>query len=191
MTVYVVLLRGVNVGGHRRVSATDLRAAAADVGLRDAATYATSGNLVATSDGGSTGADGAAHPSAELSAALSAALAARVGGDVPLVVVPAARWADLVAANPFPAAARDDPGHLQLHLGPEPVDDDGVARLAATHDGPESLATARGALYVHYTAGIGRSRLSSARLDRATATWTTGRNWRTVLRLLQMTGLTP
>ncbi|GAA4731961.1 DUF1697 domain-containing protein [Isoptericola chiayiensis] len=187
MTVYVVLLRGVNVGGHRRVSAADLRAAAAGVGLRDAATYATSGNLVATSEGGSTGADGVARLEVEL----TAALAARVGDAVPLAVVPAARWADLVAANPFPAVARDDPGHLQLHLGPEPVDDDGVARLAAAHDGPEHLATAHGALYVHYTAGIGRSRLTSARLDRATGPWTTGRNWRTVLRLQQMTGLTP
>ncbi|WP_278236751.1 DUF1697 domain-containing protein [Isoptericola sp. AK164] len=185
MTSYVVLLRGVNLGPHRRVAAADLRAAAAEAGLRDARTYATSGNLVASS-----GTD-APDDAPGVAAGVGAALAATLGAPVPLLAVSAARLTHLVAANPFPGPAQDDPSHLQLHLGPDPVDADGVARLAADHDGPERLATADGALFVHYPDGIGRSRLTSARLDRATGTWTTGRNWRTVLRLRGMTDDTP
>ncbi|WP_402464198.1 DUF1697 domain-containing protein [Isoptericola aurantiacus] len=180
MTTYVVLLRGVNVGGNRRVSAADLRSAAADAGLHDARTYATSGNLVATSGTTSDGGE------AQVARKVAAALGGLVGADVPAVALPAQRLAALVAANPLPGPATDDPAHLQLHLGPDPVDADGVARLAATHDGPEVLATAEGALYVHYVAGIGRSRLTATAIDRAAGTWTTARNWRTTLRLLAM-----
>ncbi|MDO8144273.1 DUF1697 domain-containing protein [Isoptericola sp. 178] len=177
MTSFVVLLRGVNIGSNRRVGAADLRAAASAAGLTGARTYATSGNLVATADGGD---------AEDVAARTANALAAALGTEVPLLALSAARLAHLVAANPFPDAARDDPSHLQLHVGPTAVDEEGVARLAADHDGPERLATRGGALFVHYPAGIGRSRLTSARLDRATGTWTTGRNWRTVLRMEAM-----
>jgi uncharacterized protein (DUF1697 family) len=185
VTTYVVLLRGVNVGGHRRVPAADLRAAAEDAGLRDALTYANSGNLVAA-DGAPPDDASQDAPPPDVVEALSTALAGRVGSVVPLLVVTAARLARLVAAVPFPDAARDDPARLQLHLGPRDVDDDALARLAAQYDGPELLATAEGALYVHYVDGLGRTRLSGPRIDRAAGTWTTGRNWRTVTRLADL-----
>jgi uncharacterized protein (DUF1697 family) len=178
ITTYVVLLRGVNLGPHRRVSADDLRSAAADAGLDDARTHATSGNLVAAAPAGASADD--------VAATVSAALAERVGAEVPAVALDAGRLAAIVAANPFPAAARDDPAHLQVHVGPEPVDATGIAKLDLANPGRELLAVADGVLYVHYQDGIGRSRLTTAALDRAAGTWTTGRNWNTVLRLHAM-----
>lgn len=178
ITTYVVLLRGVNLGPHRRVSADDLRSAAADAGLADARTYATSGNVVAAAPVDTSAADVAAK--------VSAALAERLGAEVPSVALDAGRLAAIVAANPFPAAARDDPAHLQVHVGQEPVDATGIARLDLANPGRELLAVVDGVLYVHYQDGIGRSRLTAAALDRATGTWTTGRNWNTVLRLHAM-----
>ncbi|WP_418277648.1 DUF1697 domain-containing protein [Isoptericola jiangsuensis] len=193
MTTYVVLLRGVNVGGNRRVPASDLRSAAADAGLHDARTYANSGNLVAAGSAVDDGA-GPDAPTADVTDvadALASALAGRVGLEVPLLVVTAARLERLVAAVPFPETAHEDPARLQLHLGPRDVDDDGLARLAARHDGPERLATAEGALYVHYVDGLGRTRLNGPRIDEAAGTWTTGRNWRTVTRLVAMANERP
>ncbi|WP_041294778.1 DUF1697 domain-containing protein [Isoptericola variabilis] len=177
---YVVLLRGVNLGPHRRVSADDLRAAATQAGLVDARTHATSGNLVVTAP------EGLRAP--DVAAKVSAALAERVGTEVPAVALDAARLAAVVEANPFPVAAQDDPAHLQVHVGPEPVDAAGIARLDLANAGRELLAVAEGVLYVHYRDGIGRSRLTSDVLDRAAGTWTTGRNWNTVRRLHAMTG---
>lgn len=177
-TTYVVLLRGVNLGPHRRVSADDLRSAAADAGLDDARTYATSGNLVVSAPAGAGAAD--------VAATVSAALAERLGTEVPAVALDAARLAAIVAADPFPAATRDDPAHLQVHVGPEPVDATAIARLDLANRGRELLAVAEGVLYVHYRDGIARSRLTASAIDRAAGTWTTGRNWNTVLRLRAM-----
>ncbi|HEX5395786.1 MAG TPA: DUF1697 domain-containing protein, partial [Candidatus Limnocylindria bacterium] len=46
VTSYVVLLRGVNVGGRARVSMAALRETCASVGCEDVATYIQSGNVV-------------------------------------------------------------------------------------------------------------------------------------------------
>lgn len=47
---YVALLRGVNVGGNRRVPQADFRAALESLGFRDVSIYINSGNAVFTSD---------------------------------------------------------------------------------------------------------------------------------------------
>jgi len=173
-TAYVVLLRGVNLGRSRRVSAADLRESAATAGLADARTYANSGNLVAT---GAPGDDAVADRVAE-------ALATHLGGDVRAVALTAERAAEILAADPFPDATADHPAQVQVHLGPDPVDAEGVARLAEGR--PERFVVAGGVLYVDYVDGIGRSRLTSAAIDRAAGAWTTARNWNTLARLVAM-----
>jgi uncharacterized protein (DUF1697 family) len=182
---YAVLLRGVNLGPHRRVSAADLRAAASDAGFADAATYANSGNLVVGIPSDLPD-EGRPPTTGDVAARITDALEARIGIEVPMVAIDDARLAAIVAANPFPAAARDDPSHLLVHVGPAPVDADEVARLDLAHPGRELLAVAEGVLYVHYVDGIGTSKLGSVQIDRASGTWTTGRNWNTIQRLLQM-----
>lgn len=173
-TAWVVLLRGVNVGGSRRVSSADLRAAAATAGLADARTYANSGNLVAV---------GAAADD-DVAGRVTAALAAQLGGDLRAVALTTERAAAVLAADPFPDAVADHPSHVQVHVSPEPVDADALARLAEGR--PERFAVIDGVLYVDYVAGIGRSRLTPALVDRAAGTWTTARNWNTLTRLVAM-----
>ena len=173
-TAWVVLLRGVNVGGSRRVSSADLREAAATAGLADARTYANSGNLVAV---------GAADDG-DVARRVAAALSDRLDGDLRVVALPAERAAAVLAADPFPDAVADRPSHVQVHLSPEPVDADALARLAEGR--PERFAVVDGVLYVDYVAGIGRSRLTPALIDKAAGTWTTARNWNTLTRLVAM-----
>ena len=47
---YVVLLRGVNVGGTHRVPKAEFQAVLEDLGFRDVLIYINSGNAVFTSD---------------------------------------------------------------------------------------------------------------------------------------------
>jgi len=173
-SAYVVLLRGVNLGPHRRVSAADLREAATAAGLADPRTYANSGNLVGTADAGDDG----------VAARVEAALSDRLGGDVRAVALAAARAAAVLEADPFPDAVADHPSHVQVHVSPEPVDADALARLV--EDRPERIAVVDGVLYVDYVVGIGRSKLTPALVDRAAGTWTTARNWNTLTRLVAM-----
>lgn len=172
-TAWVVLLRGVNVGGSRRVTSADLREAAAAARLTGARTYANSGNLVALG-----------APDDDVAARVAAALADRLDGDLRVVALTADRAAAVLAADPFPDAVADHPSHVQVHVSPEPVDADALARLV--EDRPERVAVVDGVLYVDYVVGIGRSKLTPALVDKAAGTWTTARNWNTLTRLVAM-----
>jgi uncharacterized protein (DUF1697 family) len=46
MSVYVALLRGINVGGHNKVNMSDLRDLFAELGCQDTITYIQSGNII-------------------------------------------------------------------------------------------------------------------------------------------------
>ncbi len=175
-TTYVVLLRGVNLGPHRRVTAAELRQAAHDAGLCDARTHANSGNLVAV----------APERDANVAGRVSDALEHLTGTRVPAVALSADRLDEIVAANPFRAAARTDPAHLQVHVGAQRVDEVGIARFDLSNRGRELFAVGAGALFVHYADGIGTSRVTTDDVDRAAGTRTTARNWNTITRLLTM-----
>jgi len=51
VTRYVALLRGINVGAHRRIKMADLKAALATLGHEDVATVGVSGNVALTAPG--------------------------------------------------------------------------------------------------------------------------------------------
>jgi uncharacterized protein (DUF1697 family) len=50
MTIYLALLRGINVGGHKKIKMADLKAMLTDMGLGRVQTYIQSGNVLFESD---------------------------------------------------------------------------------------------------------------------------------------------
>ena len=92
MARHVALLRGINVGGHRRISMPDLRDVLEAAGYEDVVTLLQSGNVVVKAKGSAKA----------LGPALEALIEKELGVD-PLVVV--RTHAELVIdANPFPDA---------------------------------------------------------------------------------------
>ncbi|QUW29047.1 DUF1697 domain-containing protein [Bacillus cereus] len=54
MTIYIALLRGINVGGHKIIKMADLKQAFESIGLKQVKTYIQSGNIVFKSEEGIT-----------------------------------------------------------------------------------------------------------------------------------------
>lgn len=171
----VALLRAVNVGG-RKLPMADLRALCAELGWTDAATYIQSGNVVFTADG----------KAQAVEKQLEDAIEARFGLDVPVIVRSASEWATLAASNPFARAAREEPNRLQLLVSKRPPDDDAAGKLMERAQAGESVKAAGGALWFHFPEGVGTSRLTPAMIDKACGSPSTGRNYRTVLKLQEM-----
>jgi uncharacterized protein (DUF1697 family) len=169
MTTQIALLRGINVGGNKMVAMSDLRALAARLGLRDARTLLQSGNLIFRSD--------------KQPAKLEALLEKELDG-VTVFVRNAAEWAQIVARNPFPAEAKNDPGHLLVMLLKEAKD---VTSLQAAIVGREVLRADGRQLYIVYPDGQGTSKLTNALIERKLGTRGTARNWNTVMKLAALT----
>ena len=174
MPTYIALFRGINVGGRALLSMSDLRDQFEGLGFA-AKTLLQSGNVVFRT--------GRASGTAKLERLLEAETASRFGVHVTCFVRTPAEWAQVIARNPFPAEAKRDPGHLVVtFLKTEPQSKD-VKALQAASEGPELIRPAGRELYITYPAGIGRSKLTNALIERVLGMRATGRNWNTVVKL--------
>jgi len=177
MPTLIVLLRAVNVAGSGAVAMADLRHHLSAAGYGRVRTVLQSGNIVLDAP------DGA---DAALERRLEAELGARLGLSTTVFVRDLAEWDALIAANPFPGEARRDPSHLLVLAAATPPSAEAVARLVAGHDGPERIAAGTRHLTVYYPDGIGRSKLTNARIERHLGGPVTGRNWNTVSKLREL-----
>jgi uncharacterized protein (DUF1697 family) len=152
----------------------DVRKVFEEAGLASVASQGQSGNLVFEAE-----ADG--H--ADLEKRLEKALAAQLGLATEVFVRPSRAWKAMIAANPFPDAAREDPAHLvAMALKAEPPAAAQERLDALARHGEHSRIVGVTAFLV-YPAGIADSRLVGAALDKALGVRGTGRNWNTVLKL--------
>jgi uncharacterized protein (DUF1697 family) len=177
VTTYVALLRGVNVGGNKLVAMADLRHLLDELGFASPRSLLQSGNLIFNS---------AARPAAGLERLLDTEAEKRLGLKTTFFVRTAKAWSAIIARNPFPDEARRDPGHLLvLCLRAAPAAG-AVKALAAAITGREVVRSDGKEAYIVYPDGIGRSRLTSALLDKTLGRGT-ARNWNTVLKLGALT----
>jgi uncharacterized protein (DUF1697 family) len=177
LTSYIGLLRAVNLGPHNRVAMADLREVVEVLGHVDVRTLLQSGNIVFRSD---------ARSAASLERALEQESVSRRGVTTDFFVRNAAEWRALIDANPFSKEAKSDPGHLlAVVLKSEPTSKS-VAALHASIKGREIVAAKGRCAYIVYPDGIGRSKLTSALIEKMLGTRGTARNWNTVLRLAEL-----
>jgi len=176
MPVTIFLLRAVNVGGASSLKMEPLRRIAEAQGLRHAATLLQSGNLVAAHDGGT----------AEAASKLQAAIAAEFPYAPTVIARSRSDLAEAVCANPLPLTDGQDPKWLQyIPLAAVP-ESEALESLTSTYDGPEAIALRGANLYVYYAAGIGRSKLTAALIERRLGVASTARNWNTVTKLVSL-----
>jgi len=172
----VALLRAINVGGHGKVAMADLRAMLGDLGFAAPQSLLQTGNLVFGSD----------IAGADLETLLEREAAERLGLATDFLVRSAAEWPAIVAANPFPAMARDDPSHLVVMLLKQPPEAARLEALRAWIPGRETIEAVGRELYIAYPDGIGTSKLTGAVIERRLGTRGTARNWNTVAKLVAL-----
>ncbi len=185
MPTHVALLRGINLGGHKKVAMADLRQVVASLGHADVATYIQSGNVVFSTGQSDTVA---------LALALEEVIAQTLGVQSRVVVLSREELAQVARDNPYP----DEPNHRALHAiflsgetGPEVAQRVAAAQDEVAGKGSRDTAQVIGrTIFLHTPDGYGRSDLAAALVkigQRKTDTVTgTARNWATVTKLLAM-----
>lgn len=174
MTGTVALLRGVNVGGARRLAMTDLVAVATAVGLHDPVTVLQSGNLVVADD---------LNARPDLAARLEAGLRDRLDLSTQVIVRSASALRALIAHNPFPDQAAVNGSRLQVHFLSQTAADGAAEALQSRCAAPEAMVARASELFVWSPDGVSRSRLTATQVDRLTGAVSTARNWNTLLKI--------
>jgi uncharacterized protein (DUF1697 family) len=171
---HIALLRAVNLAGINKVGMADLRDMLAGLGFDDAQTLLQSGNVVFSCGNTTT---------ASLEQTLERAAVKQLGVDTAFFVRTAKEWQAIIDANPFPREAKNDPSHLLAVILKDDVSAANVTALQKAIVGSEVVRAKGRCAYVVYPDGIGRSKLTSALIEKKLGTRGTGRNWNTVLKL--------
>ncbi|AXS40702.1 DUF1697 domain-containing protein [Breoghania sp. L-A4] len=173
----VALLRAVNVGSANQIAMKPLCARLAEHGFGPVTSHLRSGNLTVSADGGAS-----AHE-----AEIERLIRDGFGLDVAVMLRTAAEWRGLIGANPFRREAAADPAKMQLGVLKSAVSREAFETLREGYAGPERLELGDRALFMVYPDGMGRSKLTTRRIETALGTEITVRNWNTVEKLRQMT----
>lgn len=172
---WVVLLRGINVGGNNPVPMKALRVDLEAAGFEGVQTYIQSGNVVLRAS---------STDAAEVSARVADVIEERHGHRPAALALAAS---DLIAArdrNPFPES-EEAPRHIHLFfLGSRPEEPD-LEGLEAARSETERFQLDGRVFYLFAPDGIGRSKLA-AKAERLLGVPATARNWRTVRKLCDM-----
>jgi len=177
MPIYIAMLRGINVGGHKIIKMDRLRESFCTLGFEQVQTYIQSGNVVFQ----------ARKTSAPtLSKKIEVKILADYGFPVAVVCRSADEMQKAIADNPFMGERGIDP--LKIHvlfLSDTPASSNlrKVEGLAALPDRLHGLGKE---IYFYLPNGVANSILMKKPLDRLLAVSTTARNWRTVTTLHQM-----
>jgi uncharacterized protein (DUF1697 family) len=164
----IALLRGINVGGNKKVEMARLRALLEELGYRGVRTYVNSGNVVFSGPKRSE-----KH--------LEAAIAKTFGFDVPVILRSRDELADVVTANPLRDVATDPAKHLVVFCAA-----DASTELDPADFAPETFHLRGREVFLWAPGGIGDSPVAKALANKPLGAKSTARNWRTVEKLLAL-----
>lgn len=175
MAAWIVLLRGINVGGRNALPMKELVRDLKSLGLEDVRTYIQSGNAVFRS---------ARKISNKLHTRIATTIEHRHGFRPQVLILSADELRQAVESNPFPEA-EDEPKTLHLFFLASTPSAPDIELLTQAKSPAERFHLTNRVLYLHAPEGIGRSKLV-AKIENALGVAVTARNWRTVLKLIDM-----
>jgi uncharacterized protein (DUF1697 family) len=166
MTVFVGLLRAINVGGTGKLPMTELVSLCGECGFKDVKTYIQSGNVVFKTS--------LSEPKAQ--AKLERALEAHMGKAVGVTLRSADELEAALAHNPF---KKPEPNRVYIMFVNDTLPRNALDKLV--NPGPEEVELGQRELFVHYPDGMGRSKLKLPFVKVGTA-----RNLNTVTKLIAL-----
>ena len=171
-STFIALLRGINVGGKNLLSMKDLSALFVKAGCEDVRTYIQSGNVIFSCD---------AALAAKLPAEIGAAILKRFGFEPPVVLRSADELGRVAAGNPF---ITHEAQTLHVAFLAQTPEKKAASSLEAKP--PDEFALKGREIYLRCPNGYGKTKLTNAYFDARLKTVSTVRNWKTVLKLLEM-----
>jgi uncharacterized protein (DUF1697 family) len=177
MPVWISMLRGVNLGPHKRIKMDALREVYASLKLEQVQTYVQSGNVIFWTK----------EKNADALAKKIQRAIERAFSFCPEVILrTTGELRNAIAANPFAGRRDVEPGKLLITFLAADPGEDGRAALASLKDYPEELHLKGRELYIYFPDGAGKSKLPWSKVEKLFKTQGTARNWNSATKMLEM-----
>lgn len=178
MTPHVALLRGINVGGKNKLPMAALAELFSGAGCAGVQTYIQSGNVVFLAK---------RQDAKRITGLICQQIREQFDIETPIVVRTGQELERVATNNPFLGSGVDA---KSLHVGflADKPNARRVAGLDANRSAGDRFRVVGRDIYLHLPGGVAKTKLTNKYFDDALATVCTVRNWRTVLKLVEMTG---
>jgi uncharacterized protein (DUF1697 family) len=178
MGTFVALLRGINVGGKNKLPTTDLVAMFERAGCAAVRSYIQSGNVVF---------EAGAPLAKRIPGLIRTEIERHFRLRVPVLVRTAEEMSAVARGNPLLAKGADPELLHVMFLADRPSAKE-CSALDPDRSPPDTFVVWGREIYLSCPNGVARTKLTNAYFDATLGTTSTGRNWRTVLKLVEMSG---
>ncbi len=178
MQTYIALLRGINVGGYKKIPMAELRELLSKAGLENVKTYIQSGNVVFQSS---------LNDSKILEEKIKTSILDRFGFEVSILVRTRAQLQKIFNDCPFPEEKKAN-SYFAI-LSDIPKQDLVEEASKKTYDN-EEYAIINDGLYFYCAHGYGNAKFSLNFFEKKLNISATSRNYRTMVKLMDMSSET-
>jgi uncharacterized protein (DUF1697 family) len=177
MSAYVSMLRGINVGGQKKIRMETLRGLYEGLGFTKVRSYVQSGNVVF---------ECTEQDPSILGRQIEAQIEQTCGYPVPVFIRTAHELQEILAGNPFITERNVDPSKIHVTFLFQAPHEMAWSKLTPPTDTPDEFAPRELAIYLYCPNGYGKTKLSNGFFERKLGVLATTRNWNTVNALYQM-----
>ena len=176
MNTYVSILRGINVGGRRRIKMNELKQLYSSIRLLNIDTYIQSGNVVFNTEKN--------EDCKELANQIENAILDSFGFEVPVIIRTLSEIEQTVANNPFTKENNIENLHLTfLNDYPE---SEKLAAIENSDFSPDLFNAVDKDVFILCNGKYSDSKLSNTFFENKLRVPATTRNWKTVMQLYEM-----
>ncbi len=173
MNTYIALLRGINVGGHKKILMADLRALLETSGLNEVSTYIQSGNVIFKSEASAK----------ECSENISEAILEKYGWEVPILIKTPSEIKSILENCPFPQVEKEKSYFMLLQMPPLAKN---IKSTLSFQFPNEKFSITPQCVYLFSSVGLGKSKMSNNFFERKLKVNTTTRNFKTMVKLIEL-----
>jgi len=174
---YIAMLRGINVGGNKRVEMSRLRASCEALGFEKVQTYIQSGNVIFQAGKSST---------STLSRTMEEKLLADFGFSVSVITRTSEEMGEAIQNNPFLGKKGIDPAKLHITFLSQAPPTAELKKLDILATKSEQSRCRGREIYLYLPDGQARTKLTNNAIEKALSLTATTRNWNTVNQLYRM-----
>lgn len=178
MSKKIAILRGINVGGRRKILMADLRQLMTDIGFMDVGTYIQSGNVFLNSNKEAT--------DIKLAEEIEQAILDKYGFAVPVIVKSVDEIVQAVQENPFYQDKEVDIKTLHLTFLKETPSSENLAKTEAYDYSPDKFVIQDKCVFIYCEGKYHQSKLTNNFFEKKLKVPATTRNWKTVLKLMEL-----
>ena len=177
MDTCITMLRGVNMTGHNVIKMTRLAGLFRQMGYADAETYIQSGNIVFTCPNSN---------AEDVSSEIRHGILSEFNLNIAVITRTSVEMEKIIAANPFLEEPGFDPSKMAVLFLERKPSDEQIQKVAGIDYPPDRFHINGSEIYTYCPNGFGKTKLYTNFFESKMKVTGTARNWRTVIKLLEM-----